>query len=107
MIPAVSPAPVADVDVFIWSTNCLLPERAIVPRFDTSSSRDMPMPLSTSVSVFATLSVKMLISSGSVVAAAASPPAATASPVTCLYRYFSSASLALEISSRMNTSLSV
>ena len=85
-----------------FCANALVPERAMVPRLSMSSSRDMPMPVSAIVSVFASLFVVIDIS---IFDPASSPPPPP--PVSAAYRRFSSASEAFETSSRTKTSLSV
>ena len=85
-----------------FCANALVPERAMVPRLSMSSSRDMPMPVSAIVSVFASLFVVIDIS---IFDPASSPPPPP--PVSAAYRRFSSASDAFETSSRTKTSLSV
>ncbi len=89
-------------EAFCWSPeserkNSAVPERAIVPRFFTASSRLMPMPLSVMVTVPAAGSQSTLIaSSGSSAMSAASAMAAK--------RSRSQASEALEMSSRRKIS---
>jgi hypothetical protein len=77
--------------------NSRVPERAMVPRFSITSSRVMPMPLSSMVSVRASSSrrMSMPLAVGS----------ATSLRVSARKRALSRASEALEISSRRKTSL--
>ena len=75
-----------------------MPERAIVPRLFTRSALVIPTPESAIVSVLASLSgIRWMNSSGSAASAALS--------VREAWRILSSASEALEISSRIATSL--
>ena len=88
---------------FAWSpvsdsTNSRVPERAMVPMFCTTSSRDMPTPLSETVMVRAALSTDTRIfSSGS--------DSYSALFASASKRSLSAASEALEISSRRKISL--
>ena len=75
-----------------FSRNALLPLRAMVPRFSTSSARSMPMPLSAMVSVPCDSAVVMVMRSGV-------SGSTSASPATVRWRAFSSASDALDTSS--------
>ena len=74
-----------------------MPERAIVPMFRITSSRDMPMPPSEIDSVRAAGSTSSRIT--------ASPMSPSSVFVSCSKRSLSSASEAFEISSRRKTSL--
>ena len=79
------------------SMNLAVPDRAIVPSDETRSSRVMPMPVSSMVSVFATGSPLIWIFM--------SPwPSIMDGSLTDRNRSLSSASEALETSSRRNTS---
>ena len=77
--------------------NSAVPDRAIVPRFSTSSSRDMPMPLSATVRVFAPASSRTRMPRS--VSSPSSSGAASASK-----RSLSAASAAFEMSSRRKMS---
>ena len=86
--------------LLLQAFDSLEPDRAIVPRLRMSSSFPMPMPVSAIVSVFASGSASITISSGT-------SGAPIGSPTTWRCRSFSSASEALESSSRRKTSRSV
>mmetsp|Transcript_17385 Transcript_17385/g.42842 ORF Transcript_17385/g.42842 Transcript_17385/m.42842 type:complete len:202 (-) Transcript_17385:18-623(-) len=80
------------------SMNLAVPERAIVPSEDTRSSRVMPMPVSSMVSVLPAGSPRILILSSVLLSS-------MVGLATARNRSLSSASLALDTSSRRNTSL--
>lgn len=77
--------------------NCRVPERAIVPRFSTIVSRDMPMPLSEIVSV------PFSLSGASLIFQLPSPPSSSGL-VNPSNRTLSIASAALLINSRRKIS---
>ncbi len=94
-----SPGPAPCALAFAASRNAFVPLWATVPRWSITSCRDMPMPLSEMVSVFAALSGAILIFQSVL-------PSSLSALASASNRTLLMASDAFEISSRRKISLS-